>query len=204
MKLEHIKRPTGLEYIHVTEIPEMLVHFAAHEIHKLIPPEFNDDGVIVNPDTGEEIRVSRAWFLNHIFRDYPAQEAFSDSQRLIQEVANKSMNLDFMPSSPFNYLQNFAPYKGGIGEKSGILLSVFENEASYGSHEDRAMVSGVFWLSDNDEFTGGEFVFNQFNERIEPKKGTGVLFPSLYSHEVFPVYTQPNSFTRYTVTWFGL
>ena len=195
MKVEHIKKPTGAEYIYATEIPEDILFYARREVARAMPL-MSGNNPSARDDAGVSMRRGKTVFLSTIYQDLVHQQLFSDSHHLVQAVVAKAINdLDFMPDSPM--MQIYALQGTG-----GILLSTYQSGDCYGAHPDRAMLTGLFWLSDNSEFSGGELILSQFGERIEPKMGTGIIFPSWYVHEVLPVITRPNFDTRFTITCF--
>lgn len=199
MKVEHVKSPTGAEYIHVKEIPEDILFYARREVARSIPLMMGDNIAAAGTDAsgaGVSKRKGKAVFLTSIYRESSGQELFSDSHHLVQAVVTKVLDdLDFMPYSPM--MQVHALQNAGH-----ILLSVYESGDYYKAHPDLAMLTGLFWLSDDTEFSGGELLFPQFGETIEPKMGTGIIFPSFYLHEVLQVETKPDFHTRFTITCF--
>jgi predicted 2-oxoglutarate/Fe(II)-dependent dioxygenase YbiX len=80
----------------------------------------------------------------------------------------------------------------------------YKNDQQFISHFDDSAkyprtVSITFYM--NDDYTGGEVEFKNFNFIFKPEKGDVLIFPSnyIYNHEVIPVETG----TRYAiVNWF--
>jgi len=68
------------------------------------------------------------------------------------------------------------------------LVSYYEDGGYYGPHRDLASITILNWIHLNPKnFTGGEFIFSEYNIKIEPKNNTGVIFLSCYEHCVNPV-----------------
>lgn len=85
----------------------------------------------------------------------------------------------------------------------GYNVLKYKSGTEYGAHYDGSTsthrcVSAIVYL--NDEYTGGEVEFTNFNIKIKPKPGSLLLFPSnyAYTHIAHPVQTG----TKYAVvTW---
>jgi len=200
MKAEYVKKPTGAEFIHITDMNEIMVERACREVWKMIPVMGDDNGSAYDQENQELKRKGGAAWLTRIFRDLEAQMLFSDCHKLVETVIEKASELDFMPESPLSTISMFRI--DGMGPTSSILLSAYGDGDHYKAHEDRSILSMLLWVSDNEDFTGGNIHFTQFGEKIPPKKGTGVIFPSFYAHEVETVHTAPDMKARYTVTCF--
>jgi predicted 2-oxoglutarate/Fe(II)-dependent dioxygenase YbiX len=91
-----------------------------------------------------------------------------------------------------------------INEDEGYLVNRYEVGQEYKVHadwsiENRRVVSAVVFL--NDDYQGGELVFDNFKLKIRPEAGKIILFPSChsYTHASLPVTRG----TKYSlVTWF--
>lgn len=71
------------------------------------------------------------------------------------------------------------------------LLSYYGDGGSYFLHKDYSVISIVTWLYKKPKnFTGGEFIFSDFNLNVEVKNNRTVIFFGSYSHEVSKVILQ--------------
>jgi hypothetical protein len=65
------------------------------------------------------------------------------------------------------------------------LLSYYENSGYYKSHSDTAVITILTWLfKEPKQFEGGNLIFTDFDETIEIKNNTVIMFPSHAKHEV--------------------
>lgn len=71
------------------------------------------------------------------------------------------------------------------------LLSYYGDEDSYFLHKDYCVISIITWFYKNPKgFTGGEFIFSDFNLNVEVKNNRTVIFFGSYAHEVSKVILQ--------------
>jgi Rps23 Pro-64 3,4-dihydroxylase Tpa1-like proline 4-hydroxylase len=86
------------------------------------------------------------------------------------------------------------------------LLSYYDNGGSYFSHSDFSVITMVTWFfKEPKNFTGGEFIFSDYNLNIEVKNNRTVIFFGSYSHEVTEVLLINNSIPfsgRFTLSTF--
>ena len=101
-----------------------------------------------------------------------------------------------------SYKKDFNIKEEIIDEENYSLLR-YEPEQYYSEHYDGPTLSArsisvLIYL--NDDYEGGEIEFINFNEKLKPKAGTVILFPSSYSyrHIAHPVI----SGTKYVITTF--
>lgn len=73
--------------------------------------------------------------------------------------------------------------------ESKTVLNYLKDDQSYPPHHDICAYVGTLWLRLGD-FTGGEFVFNDLGETIEPSHNSCAIFPAGLQHEVRPVNGQ--------------
>ena len=69
------------------------------------------------------------------------------------------------------------------------ILNYLGGGQSYPPHHDICAYVGTLWLCLN-EFSGGEFVFNDLEKTIKPSHNSCVIFPAGLQHEVLPVKGQ--------------
>ena len=108
-----------------------------------------------------------------------------------------------LQAAVYSYTEKYAIKQDLYPEYFNILK--YETGQEYTAHYDggtetKRSVSALLYL--NDEFSGGETEFVNFNIKIKPEPGMLVLFPSNYAyrHIAHPVLTG----TKYAVvTWFA-
>ena len=118
----------------------------------------------------------------------------------MRKLNNKFVDLTY--SALRDYTSRFA-IEEQIFFNEGINVLKYQTGEEYKAHYDGGSASGrtvspILYL--NDEYTGGEIEFVNFNIKIKPKPGTFLLFPAHYSyaHIAHPVKTG----TKYAmVTW---
>jgi Rps23 Pro-64 3,4-dihydroxylase Tpa1-like proline 4-hydroxylase len=68
------------------------------------------------------------------------------------------------------------------------LISYYENSGHYKTHKDSAIITINSWFfKEPKNFTGGEFIFSDYNINIPVKNNCSVIFFSSYRHEVTPI-----------------
>jgi hypothetical protein len=68
------------------------------------------------------------------------------------------------------------------------LLSYYENNGYYKSHNDVASITALQWIfKEPKKFTGGNLIFTKYNETVEIENNMMVMFPSFVKHEVTEV-----------------
>lgn len=67
-------------------------------------------------------------------------------------------------------------------------FSYYEDGDSYKSHADGYILTSLFWTyKEPKRFSGGKFIFSDYNHEIEVKNNKMLIFPSCIMHEVTPV-----------------
>jgi len=87
------------------------------------------------------------------------------------------------------------------------LISYYEDGDFYDAHWDVFTWSMCIWfVREPRKFTGGDFVFNEINEKVELKHNRAVFFPSCYLHSVEKINMNEGikdiGWGRYTITHF--
>lgn len=73
------------------------------------------------------------------------------------------------------------------------LLSYYENEDYYLSHDDISCWTYVFWLFEEPKFfKGGDLIFDDFDYKIDIKNNMSALFPSWVNHSVSKIIMNDN------------
>lgn len=86
------------------------------------------------------------------------------------------------------------------------MISYYENGGYYKPHFDGAVYTILTWFfREPKQFTGGNFSFSDFNEKIEIQNNMTVIFPSFVNHSVEEVKMEKSDFSgygRYCMTQF--
>lgn len=119
---------------------------------------------------------------------------------VIRNINNQFWDVTFAGMN--SYQPKFSP-DDRFYYKEGFNVLKYQTGQEYQAHSDGGTLSGrafspIVYL--NDEYTGGEIEFVNFNVKIKPKPGMLIIFPSNYpyAHIAHPVQTG----TKYAiVTW---
>jgi Rps23 Pro-64 3,4-dihydroxylase Tpa1-like proline 4-hydroxylase len=86
------------------------------------------------------------------------------------------------------------------------LISYYDDGASYFNHADSNAITAVTWFFKSPKnFTGGDFIFTDFNELVELKNNRTVIFFGCYKHEVTEIKIKDKSVPfsgRFTLSQF--
>lgn len=84
-----------------------------------------------------------------------------------------------------------------------ILVSLYKNGDKYLPHFDVCRATAIFYLCDEDKYTGGDLLFTGTDIRITPKNNTGIIFPGCMEHEVTELLSEENiGYTRVAISVF--
>jgi hypothetical protein len=91
-------------------------------------------------------------------------------------------------------------------KRDTTLISYYDNGDYYKPHIDGSVISIVGWVyKEPKNFTGGDFIFSDYNVKVDPKNNSFIMFLSCYKHEVDEVkITDPNKYCsgRFSITTF--
>jgi hypothetical protein len=72
--------------------------------------------------------------------------------------------------------------------QDNTLMSYYEDSEHYKKHKDSSIITINSWFfKEPKNFSGGEFIFSDYNISIPVKNNSSVIFFSCYHHEVTPV-----------------
>lgn len=150
-----------------------------------------------NPKTKQSLRKSQAWFIENdtpldkiggVTLSYMKQFLSDSFIKLVDET--KDINI-------FKYyiLTNYPSY----------LISYYENNDSYDSHWDMALITNLTWLNKEPKnFEGGDLYFDKYDYKIEYESNKTLIFPSVEYHRVGNIKMKKNEIGsgRYCLTNF--
>jgi Rps23 Pro-64 3,4-dihydroxylase Tpa1-like proline 4-hydroxylase len=74
------------------------------------------------------------------------------------------------------------------GTSDYTAFSFYENGDHYLPHKDAYYITSLFWtFKEPKKFVGGDFVFSQYDHKIEVQNNKMLIFPSQITHHVTPV-----------------
>ena len=85
------------------------------------------------------------------------------------------------------------------------LINYYENNDYYDPHKDNALFTIVIFLYREPKgFTGGNFLFSDYEHEVKLKANRMVLFPSIIKHTVTPIKTTSKlpGYGRYSMSMF--
>lgn len=82
-----------------------------------------------------------------------------------------------------------------------VILNGYKNGNYYESHQDRSVLTALFWLAKED-FSGGDLVFTDFNHTVPFKSNRVILFPSYYEHAITEIKSDSENNVRFSASAF--
>lgn len=181
-------------YLHVTDIPKYMVEDSNLEITRLIPNMQPPPKTGASTDQGDSLRKGNALFMGNIYSTNEAEQQMSACRKMMDNIMHHASQYSWPAHTPLNIVSEICGHS--------ILISTYRNGEYYKPHRDTSFLTMLIWVSDDDEYEGGEIVFNSFNETVKCTKGTGVIFPSYYMHEVNEISCADDITVRKTMTAF--
>jgi len=187
----------GLDFLHIKNIPDSLLDGVRKDFEVAKSFMYFDDmkgGAAFDEDAGEYKRTGGA-VLGHTIFHPDFVEHTGSVKYTVQMREIVLSNLSVPPFSHMNYFR--------YPEQMVMNYASYRNGEEYKAHWDQGTVTMITWLSDHNEFTGGEIVFPEFdNYTITPEKNSAIIFPSHYQHGVNKVVTESEEPVRHTFTVF--
>ena len=147
----------------------------------------HEDGVYLKHNTGI--------FLDNVYLNRDVSDILKINRKLWSEEV-------------LNYLETISPWWRLLRatNKDTTLLNYYNNNQYYKPHVDTAVISASSVLCKNENnFTGGEFVFPEYNITIPCKSNSIIIFPSVVQHGVTPIEVldqSKESTGRYSIAQF--
>jgi hypothetical protein len=153
-------------------------------------------GSAMSPD-GEVLKQNHGVFLDGFY----SKRESSNILTLSRKHYNHDLLIELEKQNfIFRYLVN--------STKDSTLVSYYEESDNYPPHTDQGCFTSITWLyKDPKRFTGGNFVFNEYEYEIPLQNNCMVIFPSIMLHSVTPVTMDVSmdsfsGFGRYSITNF--
>jgi hypothetical protein len=152
---------------------------------------------IVAHKEGKPLGRSYRFYLADIF-NYNNRTASNIVRFLKKQQSKEFHDLLF---KTFPHAINFVSTNG-----DSSLVSYYENNDVYDVHTDTFQFTCLVWFHKKPKkYKGGDFYFEQPNQKVESKHNRLVIFPSYYKHGVKKIKMNtklPIGFGRYTITTF--
>jgi Rps23 Pro-64 3,4-dihydroxylase Tpa1-like proline 4-hydroxylase len=146
--------------------------------------------------SGEIGRNSTSIFLDIVYSD----RNFSDVLSLNRKIFCEQIQNELLQFSPL-YREFFECYK------DSTLINYYEDNGYYKPHYDESMFSAVTFLyREPKKYQGGDFVFCDYDLKIESLNNRMILFPSKAVHAVSPLslLEKNKGYGRYSISQFLL
>lgn len=194
MKFTIVKDPIPFLIIDNTYTIEELerIYKELDFLYKKIPRANKVDSA-VRPNG--EIKKNNGIFLEDIY----LKREFSDILLLNRKLYSKTV-CDALTECHYAYNTS------NLLLTDNTFLSYYGDGDSYFAHRDRSAITYVTWFYNEPKaFSGGEFIFTDFNLDIEVKNNRTVAFIGSYKHEVKEVKLNSNipMAGRFTLSQFG-
>jgi Rps23 Pro-64 3,4-dihydroxylase Tpa1-like proline 4-hydroxylase len=158
---------------------------------KLLTPEQTGSA---KKDNGE-LKKNTGLFLDNVY----VQRQVSDILTVNRKIFSKDVASELFKC---HYAYNMF----NMVNMDNTLVSYYDDNDSYFSHSDNSPITAVTWFFKSPKnFTGGDFIFTDFNERVELKNNRTVIFFGCYKHEVTEIKIKDKSVPfsgRFTLSQF--
>ena len=158
-------------------------------------------GKLITPDkTGSavkdgELKKNTGLFLENVYAKHDISDILTTSQKIFSPLVASELSKCHYAYNMFSKLNTYS-----------TLVSYYDDNGSYFSHTDQSPITVVTWFFKSPRnFTGGEFIFTDYNTQVELKNNRTVIFFGCYSHQVTNVniINKDVPFSgRYTITQF--
>jgi hypothetical protein len=193
MKINYIKKG-ALDYILIKDLynSEQLKD-VNEEIKKLVlhcvPAEFND--VAIDEKTKKPLKNGESLWLNDFY-------FYNGNDSAILKNNKKIFNSETMKT-----FKEFNAHYGHfeMTNFNFTLFNLYCDQEHYKAHKDSSSLSAITFLKIGD-FTGGDFVFPEYNEIISFEENSMVIFPGCVTHEAKPIQTINKKNYRISIVYF--
>jgi len=122
-------------------------------------------------------KKNRGVFLDDVYADRSYSNLLKFNRKIFEITLDK-------PSTVLNALK--------ASNRDKTLVSYYENDEEYKSHQDAAILTSVTYLHKQPKaFDGGDLVLPEYGYAFEPWFNRTYIFPSVVEHGVTPVIMKP-------------
>ena len=166
---------------------------------KLLPPRETGSAYIVKENGDKQLlKQNKAIYLDKVFSC--EHREMSNILKINRKVFHKEIVDAAMKLHPFYELISVTNF-------DNTLINYYEDNDYYEPHKDVAIFTSVTFLHrEPKQYTGGDFVFADYDHVVESKLNRMILFPSIITHSVTPIkmLTDEPGYGRYSMTVFVL
>jgi len=142
-----------------------------------------------------EIKRNTGLFLDTVYSNRNVSDILTINRKIFsQKIMDEISNCHYA----YNLLRKI--------NHDSTLISYYDEGSSYFSHTDDTTITAVTWFFKTPKnFTGGDFIFTDFNKHVELKNNRTVIFFGCYNHEVSEVRIKDKSVPfsgRFTLSQF--
>ena len=93
-------------------------------------------------------------------------------------------------------------FKNALILSKNNLVNYYEDRNYYKPHKDYGCLTCLHWMfKEPKKFEGGDFIFTDFNKKIEIKNNKMIIFPSMIRHEVTPIKMKEEDMNKKLGRW---
>tara|TARA_R100000030_G_scaffold28665_1_gene21154 strand:+ start:87 stop:701 length:615 start_codon:yes stop_codon:yes gene_type:complete len=157
---------------------------------------YNRPGGAIDVDTGQSLKKNRGVFLDDVW-------AIHRELSYIIRVSRKLFTLLEEQKEKIGHDNWF--FKNLLSNVDNTLISYYEDNDHYLPHKDLGLYTVLTWFyKEPKSFTGGDFLFPDYDIRFECKNNLTIIFPSMITHAVENVKVDDDrlgqGFGRWTLT----
>ena len=150
-------------------------------------------------DSGGLLKTNKALFLDSVYSDRSVSYILNINRKVfnvLEEQKDKVVHDNWF-------------FKNQKTNKDHSLISYYEKCDYYDTHDDMGLYTVLSWFyKEPKSFTGGDFLFPDYDIRIECKNNMTIIFPSMIPHKVENVSVDDDKlgqgYGRWCVTQFGV
>lgn len=175
MKINH---GHSLEYIVIDDFYNIReLELIWREIKFLTPKLMGPEHTNSATENGQLLKKNTGIFLDEVYANRDASDILT-------------LNRKLWSTEIISEVEKISPWWKLLAASNAdtTLLNYYQDQEYYKPHTDHAMITAITVLySDPQNFTGGDFVFADYNITIPCRSNSLIIFPSVVNHGVTPV-----------------
>ena len=133
-------------------------------------------------------------FLERVYNSH----IFSNIIKVYSEIFGK--NIEHLENLFSNHSSWF--FKEALILSKDHLLNYYEDRKYYKPHKDEGLMTCLHWMfKEPKKFEGGDFIFPDFDKKIEIENNKMIIFPSMIKHEVTPIIMKAEDMNKKLGRW---